>query len=106
MLGIHDPSSQSSRNRGKRLTGRDQQCLPDRSNVPPQTFDWRDFGMVTSVKNQGVCGDDWAFAATAAIESALLVRHKTLRTNITLNLSEQQLIDCAKEDACNGGDAR
>ncbi|XP_017489756.1 PREDICTED: cysteine proteinase 3-like [Rhagoletis zephyria] len=36
----------------------------------------------------------------------MLVRRRTLRSNATLSLSEQQLLNCAVEDACRqGGDA-
>lgn len=52
------------------------------------------------------CAADWAFAVAGAIEGAMLVRRRTLRSNATLSLSEQQLLNCAVEDACRqGGDA-
>lgn len=49
------------------------------------------------------CAADWAFAVTGAIEGAMLVRRRTLRSNASLSLSEQQLLNCAVEDACRRG---
>jgi C1A family cysteine protease len=54
--------------------------------------DWRTKGVVTGVKNQGQCGSCWAFAATAAHES-YQIQFKNQPN--TINLSEQQLVDCA-----------
>ena len=56
--------------------------------------DWRDEGAVTPVKNIGTSclGDNWAFAAAAAVESAWQIAGYPL-----VSLSEQQLIDCSRE---------
>lgn len=54
------------------------------------SFDWRDHGAVTSVKNQGDCGCCYAFAAISALESNIF-----LKTGKLLDLSEQEIVDCA-----------
>jgi hypothetical protein len=65
-------------------------------------IDWRTKGAVTGVKNQGQCDSDWTFSTTGAVEGAAFVKTKALPS-----LSEQQLIDCARNaaslNACNGG---
>lgn len=66
----------------------------------PASIDWRERGVVTDVKSQGVCGGCWAFAATGALESTLAID----TTNL-ISLSERQLLDCdtEKNNECNGG---
>ena len=63
--------------------------------------DWREHNAVNAVKNQGSCGSCWAFSTIGALEGAVAIQ-----TGKLLNLSEQQLVDCSKENqnaGCNGG---
>ena len=70
-------------------------------NSPPESWDWRKRGVVTTVKNQGKCGSCWSFSAAGALEGAWAIS-----TSLLYNFSEQQLMDCSRRYgnmACNGG---
>merc|ERR1712187_425604 len=54
---------------------------------------------VTPVKDQGSCGSCWAFGTLGNVEHL----HK-LKTGATVNLAEQQLVDCSTQNnGCSGG---
>ena len=65
----------------------------------PDSFDWREKGVVNAIKDQLNCGSCWAFSAVQAQESVYAINTKTLQS-----LSEQNLIDCVTTCyGCNGG---
>ena len=64
----------------------------------PTHVDWRDYPVMSAVKDQGRCGSCWAFASTAVIES-----HVAISTNKLFDLSPQQIAACAPNPSHCGG---
>uniref|UniRef100_A0A914YTN7 Peptidase C1A papain C-terminal domain-containing protein n=1 Tax=Panagrolaimus superbus TaxID=310955 RepID=A0A914YTN7_9BILA len=66
----------------------------------PTSFDWRDLGKVTAVKNQGKCGSAYIHAVVASVESQYLIQK-----NQSLDLSEQSILNCEfNTDLCYSSD--
>ena len=69
------------------------------SNAAPAAYDWRDYGRVSPVKDQGSCGSCWAFSTVANLEGLYYAKKGVMKT-----FSEQMLVDCDTSDSgCNGG---
>lgn len=67
----------------------------------PASVDWRNSGVVSSVKDQGKCASCYAFVAAGAIESIYKIKKGTLH-----DLSPQQIVDCStvnRNAGCKGG---
>eukprot|EP00595_Chromulina_sp_UTEXLB2642_P000172 CAMPEP_0196762438 /NCGR_PEP_ID=MMETSP1095-20130614/1952_1 /TAXON_ID=96789 ORGANISM="Chromulina nebulosa, Strain UTEXLB2642" /NCGR_SAMPLE_ID=MMETSP1095 /ASSEMBLY_ACC=CAM_ASM_000446 /LENGTH=378 /DNA_ID=CAMNT_0042113331 /DNA_START=24 /DNA_END=1160 /DNA_ORIENTATION=- len=64
----------------------------------PSSVDWRDSGVMSSVKDQGYCGSCWAFASTAVVES-----HVAIASGLLFDLSVEQMAMCAPNpNECGG----
>lgn len=74
-------------------------------DVGLDSYDWREHGFTSHVKNQLSCGSCWTFSVVGNLEGAGFKA-----TGKLVRLSEQQLLDCSSKDTgdgpnsgCNGG---
>ena len=65
--------------------------IPPKNVEIPESIDWRELGAVTRVKNQGGCGNCYAFSVIGALEGQLF-----RSTGELIELSEMDLTECSK----------
>ena len=71
-----------------------------------KSVNWRYTEAVTAIKNQGQCGSCWAFSATEAVESQMILG---TGGKLAISLSPQQVASCSPSTGkygclgCNGG---
>ncbi|CAG9855010.1 unnamed protein product [Phyllotreta striolata] len=73
---------------------------PENTQIP-ESIDWREKGAVLEVRDQGDCGNCWAFGAVGALEGL-----NAIKKNSSVLLSPQQLTDCSiryGNHGCYGG---
>jgi len=66
----------------------------------PAEVDWRDQGVITGVRDQGMCGSCWAFAATSAMASYAKINDMD---HDLIELSPQHMVSCAPNPLKCGG---
>eukprot|EP01132_Coremiostelium_polycephalum_P015350 gene15350-18552_t len=72
------------------------------SATPGQrTYDGRKDRLIPDIRYQR-CGNCWAYSAIGVIESSY-IRINNIANPATVNLSEQQIVDCSGAGSCKGG---
>lgn len=62
-----------------------------------ETFDWN--WLLPEIKDQGLCGSCWAFAAVAAVEAQYKQQYQE-----GISLSEKHVLDCCSKELCGSCD--
>ena len=83
-----------SENRFSKLKNKGFRNLDDKYSDPlPNYFDWNNYNILNTVKNQGKCGSCTIFSVMSIIEHYYYMKFKKKR-----KFSEQAIIDCYTED--------
>jgi C1A family cysteine protease len=81
--------------------GTNSSSAPQRHEISgrelPASVDWRTKGAVNPIKNQGQCGSCWAFSTIDSYEGQVAIK-----TGQLTSFSEQDLVDCVKNQAVPG----
>ena len=85
--GTYTPSLKTIRQYSKPLTSA--------ASTLPASWDWRP--QCTPIKDQGICGDCWAYASVGSLECNILIHD-----GITRDISEEFVTDCYTADSCSG----
>ncbi|KAG5676133.1 hypothetical protein PVAND_005984 [Polypedilum vanderplanki] len=68
----------------------------------PDSFDWRNFDVISNIKDQKLCGSCFIYAVLEEIESQIKIK-----TNQSYEFSRQEILDCARKGygslGCSGG---
>jgi cathepsin H len=86
-------------------SGRLRPFKEEEERKEPLQVDWRTKGIMTPVKNQGVCGSCWTFSTSGCLEAHVCLAAGKDCTHWS-GLAEEQLVDCAgafNNHGCNGG---
>ncbi|XP_063755341.1 cathepsin S, ortholog 1 isoform X2 [Eleginops maclovinus] len=109
-MGLNHLSDMTDEEVNEKMNGLKLEELDDFRNVTlkeardsamPHSVDWRKQGLVSPVRNQGLCGSCWAFSSLGALEGQM-----KRRTGVLVPLSPQNLVDCSTSDGnhgCKGG---
>ena len=101
-LDLSDPLTLSVNDKSAVIVGEESTAAFDEiplKGVIPTSFDWRTYGVVPAVRDQGACGSCWSFGTVGVMESAVKIGGGSLT-----DLSEQFLISCNNDGwSCDGG---